>query len=296
MAVISKEEGPMKKYSIGEGQFYITNVCNLTCDRCSSYNNRNFKGHFLWKDNKDDYQAWSEILDIDALSIIGGEPFANPDLENWISGLRALWPNVKDFSISTNGTFFKNKKELIKKFIYQKVYMDVSVHDPALYKDVEETLTECLDGFDAHSIDKGISKEIYVKDTLVAKISEAYNFSTMSVKSIKDGVTYMHDSDPVKAHSVCGCNFCHYFVRGKLYKCYLTAITQDLTNQFNIEDRAEQLLKEYDPCGPYDDPSKIETFVNKILEPIPQCRLCTDKPNIRPIWPLAKKKTDYEKI
>lgn len=174
--------------------------------------------------------------------------------------------------------------------------MDVSVHDPALYDEIEETLRECLQGFDAHKIEKGISNEIYVKDTLVAKISKAYNFSTMSIKEIRNGITYMHDSDPEKSHKVCGCNFCHYFVRGKLYKCYLTAITDDLTDQFNIEDRAERLLKKYEPCGPYDDDSKIESFVDKILDPIPQCRLCTDKPNVKPIWPLAKKKTIYEKI
>ena len=74
-------------------EFYITNVCNLTCRGCNRFNNYNFKGHQLWADHANAYEAWAKRLDLPRIVIIGGEPTLNPDLELWASNLRRLWPD-----------------------------------------------------------------------------------------------------------------------------------------------------------------------------------------------------------
>ena len=84
-------------------EFYITNVCNLTCRGCNRFNNYNFKGHQRWVDHASAYETWSKRLDLPRITVIGGEPTLNPDLELWASNLRRLWPDAV-IMIQTNGT------------------------------------------------------------------------------------------------------------------------------------------------------------------------------------------------
>ena len=53
-------------------EFYITNVCNLTCDKCRSFNNYDFKGHYEF--DREKMLQWSKRLTIDVIAILGGEP------------------------------------------------------------------------------------------------------------------------------------------------------------------------------------------------------------------------------
>lgn len=119
-----------KKFTLDYSEFYVTNVCNLNCSNCNRYNNYNFKGHWRWQDHEADYQKWSEILHINRIGIIGGEPLLNPDFPNWVEGLASLWPDSK-LQIITNGTQMKLlKKHLptIRKYS-SRTLIDISVHN-----------------------------------------------------------------------------------------------------------------------------------------------------------------------
>jgi organic radical activating enzyme len=91
------------KHRLNYAEIYITNVCNLSCTHCQSFNNFAFKGHQLWDEYQDEYTKLSTRIDFDRLQIIGGEPTLNPDFEKWIVGISNLWPNSK-LEISTNGS------------------------------------------------------------------------------------------------------------------------------------------------------------------------------------------------
>ncbi len=288
-------------YHINEGQFYITNVCNLTCDRCITYNNRKFKGHFKWQDQESHYIEWSKKLSIESITIIGGEPFANPDLFNWVNGLANLWPSCNDRSVCTNGTYLSSNIDLAKEIIKKGFWLDLCVHDPLYYDEVCNTVKKIVkELFDKDitpilHIDRNkwapeSSQEVIINNQKIAKISKSYIFAKMATKSVTNRITYMHSSDPILAHDYCGPRFCHYFVRGNLYKCFLTAVSDDLIEQFDVENRAVDLLKKYKACSPWDD--NIPQFMESLRNPIPQCSLCPEKSNIRPIWPLSPKKTD----
>lgn len=285
-----------KQYHIVEGQFYITNACNLTCDLCITYNNRKFKGHFYWQDQREHYVEWSKKLAIESITVIGGEPFANPDLINWVNGLAELWPECDDRSICTNGTYLSKNLELAKDIVRKGFWLDLCVHDPAHYDEIQKTLdtilTEC---FDSHHVAKPYSNletaiDFFINGKRVAKLSKMYNFATMATKTVVNKRTYMHNSDPTLAHNNCGARYCHYFVRGNLYKCFLTAVSDDLIDQFDVEERAVEILKKYKSCGPWDN--NITEFMEEMRHPIEQCKLCPEKSNIRPIWPLELKKSE----
>ena len=117
-------------HKLDYSEFYITNVCNLNCPGCNRFNNFAFKGHFKWQDHAHLYKKWSKILDLKQIGILGGEPFLNKDLPNFIQGIAEYWPD-SEIVVITNGTQFQNNKhiyDLIKQY-KGRVYISVSCHN-----------------------------------------------------------------------------------------------------------------------------------------------------------------------
>lgn len=290
-----------KKYKILEGDHYITNVCNLTCDNCITYNDKIFKGHYKFEDYRTYYEEWSKIIDVDMMNILGGEPYANPDLWNWVYNLRKLWPEIKDFSVVTNGTYFDTNKKLTRDIIDLGIWLDISVHDPAHLDETKFHVEELLSAYQYTTTEitkttlgrkfEDPGTQYYVKGKLVADIRQRWKLHTSSRKEIRDGIIYLHDSNPNLAHDNCSAYKCHYFVKGQLYKCHLVAFKDDFTKQFHIEQRAVDLLQQYRACSPYDSHEYITKFTETLLDVIPQCNLCPENRSEKIIWPLAKLKS-----
>lgn len=118
-----------KKYTLDYAEFYITNVCNLNCERCNRYNNYAFTGHYKWEDHAAEYIQWAELLDIEVIGILGGEPFTNPDIKNWISNVAKLWPNSK-IILSTNGRYRKRIEEYMDflESFNKQIILEISWH------------------------------------------------------------------------------------------------------------------------------------------------------------------------
>ena len=97
-------------------EFYITNVCNLNCQGCNRFNSFPIKGWNSWSLYKDVYQQWSQELNLHGISIMGGEPLLNPEFDQWIDGIRYLWPNAK-IMIASNGTQLPKHKQFYNKML-----------------------------------------------------------------------------------------------------------------------------------------------------------------------------------
>ena len=82
-----------EKIHLDKLEFYITNVCNLTCSNCNRYNNFHFKGWAKWDDYAEGLEQLSRHVHVQKPVILGGEPLLNPDIVKWINGLQRLWPH-----------------------------------------------------------------------------------------------------------------------------------------------------------------------------------------------------------
>lgn len=72
-------------------EFYITNVCNLTCNGCNRFNSFRIKGWQAWSQYKSIYEKWSQQLNIGIISIMGGEPLLNPEFYQWVDEQIKEW-------------------------------------------------------------------------------------------------------------------------------------------------------------------------------------------------------------
>jgi organic radical activating enzyme len=295
---IAKINITMKKYRLEDGVFYITNVCNLTCDHCESYNNRNFKGHFLWEDYEDKWKEWSRLVHLERINIHGGEPITNPDLINWAKNLKQLWPDASEHYVSSNGTLLSNKIDLARKVIELGWSFDVVAHDPDHYQQILNNIKEMLLIYDYNvsMVDPLTNRfEFRNKENnkLLASLEKAYHFMRKSQRLVENGVIMMHRSDPDKAYKICqsDCVPAGWFMKGGIYHCYLTSLTEEITKQFKVEEYAENLLKQFKPCFPSDSEEELDIFFNTVgKKSIKQCTLCPDIEIKFPIYPLSPKK------
>jgi organic radical activating enzyme len=136
----------MNKIKVQSLEFYITNSCNLNCEGCNSISNFNVPANpQIWDHVKDTYSKWSEILDIDKIAIIGGEPLSNPDYKSWVVGLRQLWPN-SSIAISTNALLFdkKSNSDLYELCNEYNIWLIVSLHNKTTADTVISNLCKWL--------------------------------------------------------------------------------------------------------------------------------------------------------
>ena len=229
-------------------EFYITNVCNLSCRGCNRFNNYKFKGHELWKTYAKTYEAWSKRLDIPRITILGGEPTLNPDIRLWATNLRRLWPEAV-IMIQTNGTYFK--PEFANYWKDYKVGFGLSLHDPATAPAIKEQWKH------------------------LAGVIEAYTFHQATVIK-QDNHFILHNSDPVKAFAACDMKHDHTMYQGRLYKCPAMSNLPDFDQQFDLrlDDRQHELLYSYKPLSADCSEEQLQEFVTTKDQHIAQCEFC----------------------
>lgn len=295
--------------AISEANFYITNFCNLSCDNCITFSNLNFIGHYEWSDYESKNKLWPIYITPRKVTLIGGEPFTNPDILNWVYGIRSLWPDHDNMSVTTNGTFFNKKRyrEIAKHIIKSKIRLEVSVHSAKDYDRILNDLLSILKevGIEYRCIDitvdmndreydlaEGMTQEDLEKSNDEKKfvhkyeghtlftISKKYIFQSNTITFIDKKNIKMNQNDPITSHSKCCLIDFHFIYKGDLYKCHVPSVGQDFMNQFVLEERSAELIKKYKPCDPTDDPGNIMNFLKNILNPIEQCSLCPSRLNL----------------
>ena len=279
-------------YKIFDGAFNITNVCNLTCSGCESFNNFPFKNHFKFDDYKDLYQRWSELVSINIITIHGGEPFTNPDILDWAQGLMELWPDANKHYVSTNGTLLKNNIDTCKKLLDLGWYIDISVHDPALLSDIKNSISTVLEDRHYREIKK-IDETKFVASNSNKPyfvLYETTEFIDNARQNVHNGVWRFHRSDPTASHKIClgGEPPCTHFNKGRIYQCHLTSVSEDLIKQFPIEEHAVDILNQYNYATPFDD--NLDEFFSNLHKPMAQCELCPQSSKTHSIAPLPLKK------
>jgi len=142
--IINEREDYPDLDTISEPPIYFdlktTNVCNLKCRMCSSFNSsliakEQNEDNTWWTteklmtpQNKDTFASW--LVSGKQLAIAGGEPFVNPETKKIIEAS----PKNMVFHINTNAMFYQQKliDEMLK---FDKVFISLSVDD--LYERLE---------------------------------------------------------------------------------------------------------------------------------------------------------------
>jgi hypothetical protein len=262
-------------------EFYITNVCNLSCPGCNRFNNYNFRGIQRWKDYGKVYQRWAQEIKPDSIGILGGEPLLHPDALDWIKGIHGLWPHTF-CKVVTNG-FYVNKVKGLYAFLHehQNVQLWIGIHNKVHKHRIMSELSKFLVEPIRFEFDNTnpYQQFMMIIDANQVNIKVEYNwwFHQGALIPFENGFK-LHESDAVKAHNNCNMKTCHHFIRGKLYKCGVVALLPEFSQQHNLllSESDQDLMENYQPLQIDDDIDTKKRFVAKLSDPIPQCKFCPE--------------------
>lgn len=292
----------MKHTFSNKVEFYITNVCNLTCDNCNRFNNYKFSGWQTWDDYADVYQQWSQYLNLPQIVIMGGEPLLNPTVNQWIQGLHQIFG--AHIQVLSNGLQLNKAKNLYQTLMDNSGHVGISLHNLDHFEQIRANIYEFLapikEEYGAGTSDNrqnGIYYSARDANDMLVNVYMSNDFQQAAVIARPNGTFTLHNSNPEQAHSMCAfaqCK-CYHFIKGKIYKCGPVALMPEFDQQFNLdisnEDRA--LLNGYQPMTIDLWPQQGQQWIAELDNPIAQCKFCPDYVSMTKIFPLVKKSTKF---
>lgn len=276
------------KSKLSYAEFYITNVCNLTCDNCNRFNNYAFKNHHDIDEFQPLYRQWANILEIKKISILGGEPLLNPDWHRWAYMIRELWPNCI-LDIITNGTMLNKIKNLYHVLTETQTNLEINLHNYDEYANLAKRLDDFFPGpYTIEQVDFQSSFRMLISDHNVnLSVEKANSQHFVAIHNTDRGVILPYNNDIELAHQNCDMKNCHHFAYGKLYKCGLEFLLKDFCEQFDaIYDPNDQDLIESDNGITVENwLENPDSAKQHLKNPIQHCKLCPkdiEYKNIRP--------------
>lgn len=290
----------MPKLFLSKVEFYITNVCNLTCENCNRFNNYNFRGWQQWKEYENEYRRWADLIDLKACTIMGGEPLLNPTIVDWINGINDIFGI--EVQVLTNGTRLNQVKGLYEAIAFNRPRnghrnsIAISLHNPeeidSLKREIHKFLKPPIFENTHDPLSWGTDYQCSDLGGTLINVWYQNKFEQSSIQKTPDGRFILHNSDPTQAHAAC--TFVKYksyhFIAGKLYKCGPSALMPEFDQQhrFDISDEDRLLLHSYRPLTPDNFESYHKEFLTSLDTPIPQCKFCPVNKTLATIAPVRK--------
>ena len=274
----------MNKHLFSKIEFYITNVCNLTCEGCNRFNNYSFAGWQRWTDYKADYEEWAKYVDIDKIVILGGEPLLNPDILDWVYGINRIFK--RNVQILSNGTRLNKVKGLYEALQANGNWMGISWHNPDTIDEFEQEVHKFLWG-NIVKLEKNDTRNefgadvVWIDENRIAiPLWIQWDFYDSAIQRDETGKFTLHNSRPEVAHNSCGFRIHknYHFIKGKLYKCGPAALFPEFDQQypFNISDSDRAILHSYQPLSAYEFPERGSEFLAAIDNQLAMCKFCPE--------------------
>jgi len=254
----------------------VTQVCNLSCYGCTNYSDLPHRGYVSWQEGRRQIESWLDRVDILDFGILGGEPLVNPEIEDWILGLRKLMPDTQ-IRFTTNGLLLKKKPHIVK-LLHDVGNVVFKISDHQIDTELESTIDKILNEHAWEEVTEfGIVRwktsnnfRFYTKKQEIFWKTHRGNFSDM----------LPHHSNPNDAFEVCCQKTCPLLYQGKIYKCSSNGLLVDTLQRFNNPNYSE--WEQYIDRGIAPDCSEtdLQCFLNNFGKPAKICGMCPTKDHI----------------
>lgn len=251
----------------------VTQVCNLSCAGCTNYADIHHKGYVSWKDGQQQLSAWLDRVEILDFGILGGEPLVNPEIEQWIIGLRKLMPNTQ-IRFTTNGLLLKKKPHIVK-LLHDvgNVVFKISIHK--LDNELQSTILDIFNSYNWTLVNEyGIDRWKTTNNfRFYTKLQEI--FWKTHVGTYED--MRPHNNNPSEAFEVCCQKTCPILYNGRIYKCSSNGLLSDTLAKFNNPnmDQWQQYINH--GIGPDCSDVELQNFLNNFGKPAKICGMCPTK-------------------
>jgi hypothetical protein len=192
----------------------VTYACTLSCRWCTNYSDYGMSGGYVkWNTAKPWFDKLFSRVRVDCFSLIGGEPFLNPELETWVRQFKTNYPYVTLMMLTNGQLFHKNKWILDCMEEYGMIYLKVTNHQPGepYFVDMVDTI---LNRFDWEIVDGKYFNQEHILDLEIAEVPTFMKTYRGEYGSMKP-----YNNNPVEAFKICNQQICPLLEDGQLYKC-----------------------------------------------------------------------------
>lgn len=249
-------------------------------------------GYVPWDQAKIWLDAWTSRISITTIGLIGGEPLLNPELSQWIYGIRNNYPNIEIMLVTNAQLFMKNLWLLDAIENLGRFHLKFSVHQPSA-----DYLKKAIES---------VHSRFFWDEVKTSDVAEHYYNTNNNVKFqiMRDNrflKTYAgnysnmkpYNNDPTEAFKICTQKQCPLLEQGKLYKCSTAGVLHRVLEDHNhlTSTDWQAFLNTGIDADCSDD--ELRAFTENYSKPNTICRMCpTEKDSpYRPHWPLVVNKT-----
>lgn len=254
----------------------IIRPCNLSCQGCTTFSDLTWAGYTTWEQGKSEIEPWLARLKFESWGVMGGEPLMNPDLKNWLKGIRDLMPETQ-IRVVTNGLLL-NKHRWIVDLLHElgNSTLKISYHlpDSQLDQEIEfiqkrfawKPVTEY--GINRWLTDNEYRFQIARPDKFLRTFRGSYD-NMMP-----------HNNAPNEAFEICVQKRCPMMFKGRIYKCGTAGLTPDLLERFNYPNK--EMWEPFIDAGlaPNCSDDDLARFVQNFGKPHKICRQCPTNKDI----------------
>ena len=243
----------------------IAYSCNISCAGCISVSDIKRSGIEPFEQLALSINQWKTVVDPKVITIFGGEPCLHHRLLDICREIRQAWPTAV-MRLITNGYLLDNFDSAAW-FDFQPFELQISVHR----KDHEAIINNKIKNILQHRTDWAVSKQgganqhrqLTWTHNRFSVYKSIFNEFIAPYKKVKEDFLPWQ-SDPEKAHAICGSPNTPILFKGLLYKCPPVA---------NIVDITKQNWFDYHGVGIEGD---LDKFVKNIGKPETVCGQCPD--------------------
>ena len=246
--------------------------CNLSCVGCTNYSDLIHKGYVSWNSIENDLKEWLEVIDIEDFGIMGGEPLLNPEIEQWIIGIRKLLPNSR-IRFTTNGLKLHKNFHLVD-LMHKLGNFSFKITAHKNTTELQKTIEKILKSYDWKPVAEfGIDRLITTNDFRfhVKSPSTFYKTFKGSYHDMKP-----HNSNPIEAFDMCIQQTCPLLHNKGIYKCSTSGLLEDVLKRRG-KDYSEWRPYIPDAIYPTSTHKQIKKFIDNFGKPNKICGQCPTK-------------------
>lgn len=230
-------------------EYHVSDYCNLKCKRCGHLSNLVAEKKFpnINRFKKELIGLSQRFRNIKTFRLMGGEPFANPDLGKYIYRVREIFPYT-DIQVVTNGLLLpKISRYTIDAIKESGAWIDITQYPPTSRK-----IEEILEFVDANQLKIDIHEKI-----------------TRFCSQLTQG----KPEDEEKIFHNCISRTCYFLREGRIYCCPLVALGYENRDFLGLNVSKEMMFN-----NSFDLTTGKENgwdILKKILYPNEFCKYCT---------------------
>ena len=250
------------KQTINRLDIMVAYGCNVSCQGCISVSDINRDGIAPLADIRSWIEHWKILIEPKVITVFGGEPCLHPDLVEICANIRGAWPN-SIIRLITNGYLLDNFPSDAW-FDFEPFEIQVSIHRADHKSHINQRIKNILSnrtnwkvtthGGDDHKQLAWTSNNFRLYKSIFKDFVQPYRLIGNTMQG--------YNSDPARAHAICGSPNTPILYKGALYKCPPVANLMDLTQQ------------DFYGYRPVTDAHGLEEFVQQIGCPESVCAWC----------------------